>query len=347
MGSRVTILDVAAEAQVSIASVSAALNDRPGVSQETRSRILAVADRLGWVPSIRGRSLSGKRAYAVGLVLERATTVLESDPFFAAFIAGVESVLEQRGYALVLQMAGTHKAATERYRQMALDHRVDGVFLTDMASTDPRVPLLRDLGLPAVAVNSEPGCGLPSVRQDHLPGLRALVERVVALGHTDIAHLAGRRGLIHTRQRLAVWRSVLADAGLRPGPVAYGDFSTESGSRAAPRLLGGEEPPTAVVCASDLMAVGLVSGAGALGLDVPRDVSVTGFDGIEIGGFVRPALTTVATTPRRLGAAAAEMLLAVLDGDPVEDVEIAATTPVLRESLVGPRPARRVSRRNV
>lgn len=347
MRSRVTILDVAAEAQVSIASVSAALNDRPGVSRETRARILAVAERLGWVPSLRGRSLSGKRAYAVGLVLERATTVLESDPFFAAFIAGVESVLERRGYALVLQMAGTHKAATERYRQMALDHRVDGVFLTDMAATDPRVPLLRDLGLPAVAVNSDPGCELPSVRQDHLPGLRALVEQVVALGHTDIGHLAGRRGLIHTRQRLAVWRSVLAQAGLRPGPVVHGDFSTESGSRAAPRLLAGPDRPTAVVCASDLMAVGLVSGAAALGVDVPGDLSVTGFDGIEIGGFVRPALTTVATAPRRLGAAAAEVLLALLDGDRVEDVEIEATTPVLRGSLVAPRAAHRVRPRNV
>lgn len=337
MKQRVTILDVAAEADVSIASVSAALNGRRGVSDGTRVRILSVADRLGWVPSIRGRSLSGKRAFAVGLVIERSTAVLESDPFFAAFIAGVESVLERRGYALVLQMAFTHRSATDRYRQMALDHRVDGVFLTDLAATDSRVPLVRELGLPAVAVNSAPGCEIPSVRQDHLPGLRDLVERVVALGHTQIAHVAGRRGLLHTRQRVGVWRDVLAAAGLAPGPVVYGDFSTESGSRAADRLLAGESSrPTAVVCASDLMAVGLVARASRLGIDVPGQLSVTGFDGIEIGGYVRPALTTVLTSPRLLGAAAAEMLLALVAGEHPTDAAVPATSVLYRESLVAP-----------
>ncbi len=97
MKSRVTILDVAAQAGVSISSVSAALNGRPGVSEDTRGRIVDVAQQLGWVPSLRGRSLSGRKAYAVGLMLERSSEVIESDPFFAGFIAGVESVLERQG----------------------------------------------------------------------------------------------------------------------------------------------------------------------------------------------------------------------------------------------------------
>jgi DNA-binding LacI/PurR family transcriptional regulator len=148
---RVTILDVAAQAGVSIASVSAALNERPGVSDETRARILSVAEQLGWVPSLRGRSLSGKRAYAVGLVIERPSSVIESDPFFAGFLAGVEVVLSRKGYALV-----------------ALDHRIDGAFLTDMARNDARVPMLQDLELPAVAVNPAADCGVPAVRQTDL-----------------------------------------------------------------------------------------------------------------------------------------------------------------------------------
>lgn len=337
MKSRVTILDVAAEASVSISSVSAALNNSPGVSQDTRTRILTVADRLGWVPSLRGRSLSAKRAYAVGIVIERPTAVIESDPFFAGFIAGVELVLERHGYALVLQMASNQRAALERYRQMALDHRIDGVFLTDMAGRDERVPLLQELGLPAVAVNPSRDCGLPSVHQDHLPGLTRLLERIVSLGHTDVAHVAGRRGLIHTRQRVEVWRAALTAAGLKPGPVVYGDFSTESGSRAAQRLLGdGVRAPTAVVCASDLMAIGFIARASLLGVDVPREISVTGFDGIEIGAYVRPALTTVVTSPRALGEAAARMLLAILDGATPGNVEIPATVPLFRSSLVHP-----------
>lgn len=336
MSQRVTILDVAADAEVSIASVSAAVNGRPGVSKDTRTRILRSAERLGWVPSVRGRGLSGKRSYALGLVIARQPDVIESDPFFAGFIAGVEGVLQHRGYALVLQLAGRDEGL-KRFRQLHLDNRVDGVFITDMSVDDPRVALVSEIGLPAVAVNSAPGCAITSVRQDQAVGFGELVRRVVDLNHRDIAHVAGRRGMIHTRQRIDVWRSTLRGADIRPGRLVYGDFSTESGSRAADRLLVGPEPaPTAVVCANDLMAIGFIARASALGFDVPRDVSVTGFDGIHLGGYVRPALTTVATSPRELGAEAAKTLLRLVDGQRVADQEIAPTRLLERDSLVAP-----------
>lgn len=335
MNPRVTILDVAARAGVSISSVSAALNGRPGVSEDTRRRIVDVAEQLGWVPSLRGRSLSGRKAYAVGLVLERSSEVIESDPFFAGFIAGVESVLERQGFALVLQVASNRESAVQRYRQLALDHRVDGVFLTDMSQHDARVRLVTELGLPAVAVNAAQRCTIAAVRQDHRPGLAELVDEVIALGHRRIAHVAGRRGLLHTRQRVEVWRSALQKAGLEPGPLVYGDFTIESGSRAADEVLAaGGDIPTAVVCASDLMAIGFIARVSALGVDVPLEMSVTGFDGIPLGAFVRPALTSVATAPRLLGDAAASMLLAIIQGETPSDVTVPATTLLLRDSLV-------------
>ncbi len=335
MRPRVTIRDVAAEAGVSISSVSAALSGRPGVSDATRDRIVDVAQRLGWVPSLRGRSLSGRKAYAVGLTLERSSAVIESDPFFAGFIAGVEAVLEQHGFALVLQVASSRQSALQRYRQMALDHRVDGVFLTDIARDDARVRLVTELGLPAVAVNSSLRCSLPSVRQDHRRGLVELMDQVISLGHRRIAHVAGRRGLIHTRQRVAVWRSALANAGLEPGPLVYGDFTIESGSRAADVMLAMPgDAPTAVVCGNDLMAIGFIARVSALGIEVPREMSVTGFDGIQLGAFVRPSLTSVATAPRLLGVAAATMLLSVIAGDAPADVAVPATSLLLRDSLV-------------
>ena len=271
----------------------------------------------------------------MGLALERSSAVIESDPFFAGFIAGVEAVLEQHGFALVLQVASSRRSALQRYGQMALDHRVDGVFLTDIARDDARVRLVTELGLPAVAVNSSLRCSLPSVRQDHRPGLTELMDRVISLGHKRVAHVAGRRGLIHTRQRVEVWRSALASAGLEPGPLVYGDFTIESGSRAADMLLGMPgDAPTAVVCGNDLMAIGFIARASALGIEVPLDMSVTGFDGIQLGGFVRPALTSVATAPRLLGGAAATMLLAVIAGETPEDVDVPATSLLLRDSLV-------------
>ena len=337
MKPRITILDVAAEAGVSISSVSAALSGRPGVSEQTRARIAEVADRVGWVPSVRGRSLSRKRAFTVGLVIQRNAHVVESDPFFAGFIGGVESVLVAGGYALVLQVGESRPAMLQRHRQLTLENRIDGLFLTDIEDNDPRFALMTEAEIPVVAVNSGPGCPFPSVRQDHAPGLVELMEHVLSLGHRRIAHVTGRQGYIHSGQRERIWRAALQGAGVRPGPSVSGDFSIQSGSRAADRLLaGGQRPPTAVVCANDLMAVGFMARANDLGFAIPGDLSVTGFDGIEFGAYTHPPLTTVSTTPYALGEAAARSLLDSIEGQQPDDVEIAPTQLLLRDSLAAP-----------
>ena len=127
----------------------------------------------------------------------------------------------------------------------------------------------------------------------------------------------------------------MASAGLEPGPLVYGDFTIESGSRAADVMLAMPgDAPTAVVCGNDLMAIGFIARVSALGIEVPREMSVTGFDGIQLGAFVRPALTSVATAPRLLGVAAATMLLSVIAGDAPADVAVPATSLLLRDSLV-------------
>jgi DNA-binding LacI/PurR family transcriptional regulator len=218
---------------------------------------------------------------------------------------------------------------------LLLDHRIDGVFLTDIEDRDPRFAMLARSGTPAVAVNAGPDCPMPAVRQDHAPGLVELVDRVVALGHRRIAHVSGPPGFIHSGQRERVWREALEHHGIRPGPVVAGDFSIHSGTLAADRLLrGGRSPrPTAVVCANDLMALGFLTRATDLGVDVPGELSVTGFDGIEFGAYARPSLTTVATSPHRLGAASARSLLASIEEGRPEDVEIEPTRLVVRDSL--------------
>lgn len=334
LAERVSIIDVANRAGVSISSVSAALNGGRGVSEATRHRILGVANDLGWVPSMRGRSLSGKRAFAVGLVVQRQPEVLETDPFFAGFIGGVESVLESRGQALVLQVSSDRSKMFERYRTLALGMRVDGVFLSEIESEDPRIPLLEGLNLPAVAINMDRGTGsFPTVRQDHVPGMTELLQHLIVLGHRRIAHISGSPTFIHSKQREETWRSVLTAAGLTPGPVVAGDFTTESGARAANTLMASADPPTAVVCANDLMAIGFMARAADLGLTVPTDVSVTGYDGIKMGAYIRPPLTTVQTSPRDIGREAALLLLRTIDGEPADDVEITPAKLVLRESV--------------
>jgi DNA-binding LacI/PurR family transcriptional regulator len=338
MKPRVTIVDVARDAGVSIATVSAALNNRSGVSEPTRKRIVATAHQLGWSPSLRGRGLSQKRAFNVGLVIQRNSSVIASDPFFAGFISGIEAVLEDGGYALVLQVAPTRQRAVERYRRLAADHRVDGVFLTDVSIPDSRFDLVRRLGIPAVAINAKPRWdGISSVRQSHERGINALLDHLVGLGHRRIAHVSGPRDYIHAHDRETAWRAFLSAARIRPGAMVEGDFSLAGGSRAAANLLRRRPRPTAVFCANDLMAIGFIAKATEMGFSVAGDVSVAGYDGIDFGAYARPSLTTVTTAPHSLGKEAARALLGMLDGEPSSHVDIEPTSLIVRAST-GPVP---------
>lgn len=311
---KVTIFDVAAKAGVSISSVSAALNENPGVSAATRERIRQAADDLGFRASLRGRSLSGRRAYALGFVVQRTPDVLEMDPFFGAFIGGVEEVIDARGYALVLHVGSDLEESLTRYRRLADESRVDGVFLTDLRREDPRVDLVTELGLPAVGINADPGFPLPSVRQDHVAAIRELVDLLVTLGHTRIGHVAGWPVLVHSLQRREAWDQAVRAHGLEPGPVLEGGFSYAGGVEAAAAWMALADRPTAMFCANDLSALGFTSAVQQAGYDVPGDVAVAGYDGIELGRYVSPPLATVVTSPRQLARQAATLLLDHVDG---------------------------------
>lgn len=336
---RTTIVDVARVAGVAISSASAALNGRPGVSDATRKRILEVADELGFVPSLRGRSLSTDRAFTVGLVVQREIDVLEADPFFGAFIGGIEEVLAPRGYALVLQVSTGERETIERYRMLALNRRVDGVFVNELRIDDPRVPLARELDMPAVAVNPDTVLPLPSVRQDAVAPMQELTGLLIDQGHRSIAHVAGPPEFVHSRSRHRAWQETMAAADLDTSRVVEGDFSYRSGQEAARELMTRSGRPTGVVCANDLMAVGFIRGCQDLGLDVPGDVSVTGYDGIALGTYIRPTLTTARTNPRRLAAEAARVLLETIDGGTPGDRDIPPAEIVLGESTAPARAA--------
>lgn len=341
MKKRVTIVDVAERAGVAISSASAALNGRPGVSEATRLRVRDAADTLGFVPSVRGRSLSARRAFAVGLVVQREVEVLEADPFFGAFIGGIEEVLPERGYALVLQVSADAHRTELRYRELGANRRVDGVILNELQVDDPRIPLVGELELPAVGINADEATMLPfpAVRQDGGEALTRLVATLVTLGHRRVAHVSGPLEYVHTWQRRRAWERALTGAGLRPGRLVVGDFTFDSGRAAADELLTlpADERPTAVVCVNDLTAVGFMMRAQELGVSVPGDVSVTGYDGIALGTYVRPTLTTVQTSPRRVGRAAARQLLDLIEEGAAPDAEVEPAQVVVRDSI-GPVP---------
>ncbi len=337
MHRRPTIADVAKKAGVSKGLVSFVVNDRPGVATATRERVRAAAADLGWRPDQTARSLAVQRSFALGLVVRRAPDVLAADPFFPAFMAGVETALSTRAQVLVLSLVPDAAAEVAAYRALAAHRRVDGVLLTDLRRGDTRLPLLAELNLPAVCIGRPDGVtSLPVVNLDDAAGVRDSVEHLVGLGHQRIGYVGGDVEMLHGLRRRASFVEALGRHGLAPVGLLDTDFSAAAGAAATATLLALGEPPTAIVYASDPLAIAGLAVLQRHGLDVPGQCSVTGFDGMDLGRHLHPALTTVVADPLAWGKAAAEVLLRLITDGHADDLELPAAALVLRASTGPP-----------
>ncbi|HWM17138.1 MAG TPA: LacI family DNA-binding transcriptional regulator [Microbacterium sp.] len=330
---RPTIADVALRAGVSKGLVSFALNDRPGVNVATREKILRTAAELGWSPDMRARSLSTNRSFALGLVLQRDIEIVAGDPFFPAFIAGVERELSSAGQALVLASVPSHSREADTYRKLASERRVDGVFLADLRGGDERLDLIQSLGLAAVTLgHPDVVSPFPAVSVDDIDGVIATVDHLADLGHRSIAHVAGSSEMLHARRRRAAFEKACVRRGVAHRIVDT-DFSARQGGEATRALLADRATrPTAISYSNDVMALAGIAVAQRAGLSVPGDLSVAGFDDSEIARHVFPSLTSVATDAVEWGAAAARTLLAAIAGEELADAELAPAHLVVRES---------------
>lgn len=337
--SPVTINDVARAAGVSKGLVSLALNDRRGVAPDTRDRILEAARELGWSPNPSARGLSTKRAYALGLILRRDPRTIEVDPFFAAFIAGVETVLSESGQVLVLTVVPDEEAESRAYSRLAADKRVDGFLLTDLLDDDARIPLIDGLGMQAVSLGQPTtGTPFPVITRDYDAGIDELVAHLVGLGHRRIVHVSGDERMLHGRKRRERYEHAMRAAGLGPVVVAT-DFSPEQGAEATKALLDSADPadrPTAIVYGNDPMAIAGMGVAHERGLRLPHDLSITGLDGSQIGTYVYPSLTTLDNDPTGWGIAAATALLRLVENGEPADVALPPARLVVRASTAAP-----------
>ena len=338
MAPKPTISDVAARAGVSKAAVSFALNDRPGVSADTRLRILAVATEMGFTANSSARALSIRRSGNLGLVLARSYETLGADPFFPPFIAGVESAVASTGNFLLVRLVPDEAAETQAYRELARTGRVDGVFLTDLRADDPRPELMDGLGLPAITLNRASGRSTATaVCVDDGPAVREAVRHLAELGHTAIGHIGGPTRYLHAEHRRSVWAQSLRAHGLRRGPYLNTDFSAAGGAAATRAMLAKSPAPTAILYGNDLMAVAGISAARQRGIRVPDDLSVVGFDDSELSAYLTAPLTTVRTDAFSWGRAAGTAMLAKVDGAQLDDIHLPAAHLVVRESS-GPAP---------
>ncbi|GAA3875983.1 LacI family DNA-binding transcriptional regulator [Streptomyces sedi] len=335
-----TIADVAALAGVSVSAVSKVVNNRPGISPPTRQRVWDAAEKLRWSPSATAVALRGARTRAIGMVAGRSADVLAADPHFSVLISGIEAELAPADYGLLLHIVGEEPGAEERaYRRLAEERRVDGVILTESRIGDSRFELLRQLRLPAVLVGTpwreDP---IVSVRAggEQDAGIREAVHHLAELGHRHIAYVSGPEDRVHTVFRRRVFEAALGERGLRPTRIVISEFTADAAVKAVRRLLA--EPdrrPTAVLFANDTMAVAGMSAARRLGFDVPRDLSVIGYDDLPVGELVYPRLTTIGQDLVQLGRAAATAMFGLLDSGRSEPVEPTAVRPpglLVRES---------------
>ena len=338
-GRKITISDVAQRAGVSKGLVSFALNDRPGVSPESRQRILAIARELGWRPDARGRALSTSRSLAYGLVLNRSPSVLSADSFFPAFISGVERALSELGHVLVLSVVDDPEAELETYRSLLSTGRVDGVFLTDIRQDDPRIALVRELGAHAVIIGDAGRADdIPAMGVEQAAAADQIIGHLAGLGHRRIALVVGPEHMVHA----TVWRDLLIAsmaAWALPEPIVVEtDFSAEAGASAMQQLLDDGDPPTAAVFANDHMALAALGYARRRGKDVPHDLSIVGHGDSEMARFEFPALTTVTVDVAEWGSRAAQRLSRHVSG---EESRVAPMPPArlqVRESTaVSPR----------
>lgn len=312
---RVTITDVAKLAGVSKGAVSRSMNGGERLHPDTVARVRAAADELGWRPNAAARAVNGAPTRVLGFIVLRRPEILETDPFFGSFLAGVESAAVERDYSLMIRFARTEAEEEKTYRDMVAERKVDGFVLADLRVDDSRLDLLWHLRAKAVVV------GGPSVDErfssidissEH--AITALVDHLVTRGHTAIAHVSGIPDHRNSQHRATVLAAALAKHGLTPFHTLSGGFTPDGGARATRDLLSRTTRPTAIFYANDIMALGGLAEMDRLGLDVPDDVSVAGFDGITLCNYTRPRLSTIQCDYLTLGSTAASMLFSQLDG---------------------------------
>ncbi len=312
---RVTGRDVALAAGVSQATVSLVMTGKSSgrISEDQRDRVLDIARRLGYQPNASARSLRIGRAHAIALVVPNV-----ANPFFSSVLLGAERAARARGNAVMLLDTGNDTAWPTWMGGVVSSRAVDGCIVyaaTSMAARD-----VRELGTHVVLVEARaPRAG--TVDLDVAGGLRAAMDHLVGLGHRRIAHLAADYDYETFRIRADAYAAAIAAAGL-PATTEAAPFAIDASTTAAGRLLDRAPRPTAIVCDDDLLAAGVYKAATERGLGIPSDVSVVGFDDIELARILEPALTTVAIPAERIGETAVDMLLAMIDGSPPRRVRI-------------------------
>lgn len=323
MSPRVTIHDVADAAGVSVATVSKVINARYGVAKSTSQRVQAVIDQLGYESSLVARSMRSHKTHVIGIL------VAEFEPFSTEILKGAATALADTDYELLAYTGARHSGGAgweRRYLSRLSGTLIDGALIVTPTVVDANA------GVPVVAIDPHEGpLGPPTVDSDNLTGGLLATRHLLELGHRRIGFIGGRADLASSALREAGYRQALADAGIEVDPalISTGDYELDSSRGSAQELLSLADRPTAIFAANDISAIAAMETAREMGLDVPADVSIVGFDDIPEASATTPPLTTVHQPIKRMGAAGIEMLVRLIEGRAVESAHVRLPTSLV------------------
>jgi len=338
----VTIKHVAADAEVSLQTVSRVINKEPNVSAAMKERVQASIDKLGYVPSIAAQRMSGSRSYLILALNDRERTIAqwrarEGNDWVDQMLLGGMLKCAEHGYRMLIELVDTHEDHIERELTAAIASlQPDGIILTPPHSHNRKITeLLESRNIPFVRVGSRSeGAGIPISMEDE-QSAKLATEHLHAHGHKRIGFIAGSPDYNLSRWREDGWRSTMASLELpTDGLFETGDFSLESGMQASRALLTGANRPTAIIASNDQMAFGALKVAADLGLSVPKDLSLISFDNSPGVRFSQPPLTAIDQPVAETASIAAELLIAAQRGIPLPNERVSVPATLIERASV-------------
>lgn len=327
----VTLVEIAQMAGVSVSTVSRALsNGNYPLKEETRQRILELAEEMGYKPNLVARSLQSNRSHLVGVIVDRMQS-----PFAAATVQGIQDGLRNEGYSISIAYSNRDQELAEEAINSFYSRQVDGIIILNSWLHHFNDRILSLQNRPFIFVNRLFGncicnCVGPG---DHI-GAQIATQHLIDLGHQRIGYINGMEDWIEAQNRLAGYQEVLSKHGLPldQALIKQGDWGVDSGYRAAQELLSLEERPTAIFAANDMMALGAIYAIQEAGLQIPDDIALVGYDDRDFAAWIRPALTTIRMPSYEMGQAAARLLLKQFSGEELEDATQIPGKLIIRQS---------------
>jgi len=332
--SQMDIHAVARHANVSIATVSRTVNRVPTVGPKLAKRVWDAIHELGYFPNTQARALGSGRSGLLGLIVSEIT-----NPFFPELIQGFEDVAVENGYEILVSSTNYDPQKMELCIRRMLERKVEGVAIMTFGIEQPIYEKLAHRNIPLVLVDAGPDRpGISLLKVDYHHGIRQGVQHLAALGHRKIAFISGPPGLHSAESRLQAFIKSVAECGIVPETdwIVPGNHTLEGGISALEKILAGPRHPTAVICSNDMTALGVLHKAYRAGLRVPQDLSVIGFDNIQMARVMIPPLTSIQMSRLELARAAVSALRAHVDGHGQQREYKIDTQLVVRESTSFP-----------